>query len=328
MGNVSALQRHEPRRVLITGGAGFVGAHLAQRCLDRGDEVHLLVRKETSLARVLPILAQLHVHCLSFGDHNRLHACLAAVEPDDIYHLAVTTRGRVQPDFGDLSQGLDDLSNLMRLVSAAATLRRPPRAFIRCGSLAEYGTGPVPAVESQREAPTTAYAASLVAGTHYLQGLAGRLPFRALTARLALVYGPGQSEAFFIPDCLRRLREARPVTVQRPSDRRDLVHVADVVEGLLTLAAAPHFAGNVANICTGYAPTMHDVAVMIAMATKADPSLVELSGNAPAEPVSHLECSPLLVATQTGWKARIGFAQGLTDLVATAAATRVLEECL
>src|SRR3546814_11080573 len=76
---------------------------------------------------------------------------------------------------------------------------RPPRAVVRTGSIAEYGTGPLPYREDQHEEPETPYAVTHVIGTEQLRRLASILPFPVVTVRLALVYGPGQSEDFLIP---------------------------------------------------------------------------------------------------------------------------------
>src|SRR3546814_4992508 len=93
---------------------------------------------------------------------------------------------------------------------------RPPRAVVRTGSIAEYGTGPLPYREDQHEEPETPYAVTHVIGTEQLRRLASILPFPVVTVRLALVYGPGQSEDFLIPAMIRRCLEGQPLTVRHP----------------------------------------------------------------------------------------------------------------
>ena len=82
----------------------------------------------------------------------------------------------------------------------------------------------------------TAYGAGVVAATHLTAALQPRLPFRISTARLALVYGPAQSTDYLIPYLIQRCLDGLPSVVRRPDDRRDLIHVDDVVDGLLRLA--------------------------------------------------------------------------------------------
>src|SRR3546814_16839953 len=96
---------------------------------------------------------------------------------------------------------------------------RPPRAVVRTGSIAEYGTGPLPYREDQHEEPETPYAVTHVIGTEQLRRLASILPFPVVTVRLALVSGPGQSEDFLLPAMIRRVLEGKPLTVTPPAHR-------------------------------------------------------------------------------------------------------------
>src|SRR3546814_15465628 len=86
---------------------------------------------------------------------------------------------------------------------------RPPRAVVRTGSIAEYGTGPLPYREDQHEEPETPYAVPHVIGTEQLRRLASILPFPVVTGRRALVHGPGHSEGFLLPAMIPRRLEDR-----------------------------------------------------------------------------------------------------------------------
>src|SRR5690349_20521210 len=98
------------KRVLITGGAGFIGSHLVQRLLDRGDEVHALVRPETSLHRLTDAV---RIHTLRIADDEALASCLAEAEPEQVYHLAAETRLTARPDFAGATLSVrEDLLNL------------------------------------------------------------------------------------------------------------------------------------------------------------------------------------------------------------------------
>src|SRR3546814_19954679 len=69
---------------------------------------------------------------------------------------------------------------------------RPPRAVVRTGSIAEYGTGPLPYREDQHEEPATPYAGPHVIGTEQLRRSASILHFPVVTVRMEHGYGPGQ----------------------------------------------------------------------------------------------------------------------------------------
>ena len=115
-------------------------------------------------------------------------------------------------------------------------------------------------MESQREAPRSAYSASQVAGTHLLQALQPRLPFAASTLRSALIEGPHQSTDFMIPALIEALLAGRPFPLSEGRQRRDLLHIDDLVTAMLKASETAGLEGEVINIATGVAPKIRTVA--------------------------------------------------------------------
>ena len=304
-------------RTLIIGGAGFIGSHLATRCVEAGAEVHVLVRATTMLDRLAGLGNDIAVHRASLADEASLAACLDGVRPHRIFHMVAATQFRSSSGIDEALESMDeDLGGFLRLLKVAAAMDRPPEVVIRTGSIAEYGTGPAPSHEWQREAPLTSYAAALAAGTHYAGMLQPHLPFPLVTARLALVYGPDQSEDFLIPALIANCIEGERFLVERPRDRRDFIHIDDVVEGLLTLAERFPVDGGVLNISTGVAPTVAEVVRLVVECTAADEGLVEIRDASAHDDISVLCSSPDHMRAATGWRARINIADGIRDCVA------------
>ena len=304
-------------RVLITGGAGFIGSHVARRCVARGDEVHIIARPDTSVERLRGIESRLRLHRFDLGERDRLRACFVKVKPQRVFHLAGNTRRPPEPGLEDvLAPVRSCLVALITLLAIAEEMRPGVEVIVRAGSLAEYGNGPVPYLESQREAPLDARSSTLVAGTHYSRMLQPRLPFPVISARLALIYGAQQSEAFLVPMLIRRCLTAEPTTLQRPGDRRDLMYVDDAVDALMLLADAPPPGGAIVNVATGIAPTVREIADLILRATGANPALIELGNPATREGIAHQRGSPELMRALTGWQARTPVSQGIPRTVA------------
>lgn len=303
-------------RTLIIGGAGFIGSHLAARCIEAGDDVHVLARETSALDRLTGMEADIAVHRVSLADAKALAACLDEVQPDRIFHMAAATQLRTSSGIDQALDSIDeDLGGFLRLLKVAAAMDRPPEVVIRTGSIAEYGNGPAPSCEEQREAPLTSYAAALVAGTHYARMLQPYLPFSLVTARLALVYGPDQSEDFLIPALIASCLHERRFTVERPRDRRDFIHIDDVVDGLRVLAERFPADGGVFNISTGVAPTVDEVMRLIVECTAADADLIEIRDAAAHDDVTVLCSSPDRMHAATGWRARINIVDGIRDCV-------------
>jgi NAD(P)-dependent dehydrogenase (short-subunit alcohol dehydrogenase family) len=77
-----------PKRVLLTGAAGAVGAVLTHRLLARGDEVHVVLKRSSQSWRLAAVQADLRIHYMDLTDEEAVAALVAATRPDIIYHLA------------------------------------------------------------------------------------------------------------------------------------------------------------------------------------------------------------------------------------------------
>ncbi|WP_424940517.1 NAD-dependent epimerase/dehydratase family protein [Aliiroseovarius sp. S253] len=305
-------------RVLITGGTGFIGSHLARKCLARGDEVTLLVRPSSQLDRVSDIAPQLSIQRVAFSDQDRLDACVAQARPEIVFHLGARTRFTPQPDLSDLQLGLDEnLTPLVALLSACARITLAPKTFVRAGTIAEYGPIAAPYRESDKEQPVNTYGLSMLAGTQFLNGSRNRLPFPVSTARLALTYGPAQSQDFLLPSLIQSCLTQDPITVSRPKDRRDLIHVSDVVSAFLRMAEMSDAVPQVVNIGTGNAPTMREVTLAVIKAMGASSGLAQFKDQQDDDSVE-LRIDPTSQQEQLNWSPNITLDAGIASLAKSA----------
>lgn len=304
-----------PKRILVVGGAGFIGSHLVAHCVQDGNTVHVLVRSGSSLDRLQPWRESITVHEVALADRAGIDTALAVARPDQVFHLAVADRRTVQPDLADTRLSVaDDLANLINLIAACAAASKPPDVLVRAGSLAEYGSTSAPYDEAQRELPLDSYAAGLVAGTHYAQMLRSRVPFAVCTARLALTYGPAQSERFLLPVLINSCLASECLRIGRPQDRRDLMHVDDAVAGLLRVAALP--LAPVINLATGIAPSMAEVAAQVCAMTGADPRLIDLGPRNASGGIPDFRGSGALANRLLDWAPQIPLDAGLERTIA------------
>ena len=306
----------ERKTCLITGATGFIGSHLARALVDAGAEVHAIVRPSSSLERIADVSDRMVLHRADLDDRAAIAACMRAAAPEQVFHLAAETRRNAGTNFASARRSILEYQiRLLNLVEALAQAPVPPAVLVRAGTLAEYGSSPTPSAEHQREAPGSPYAAGIAAGTHYLGMLADLLPFPVVTARLALVYGPRQAESFFIPAAIRACLEGREVVVDRPDDRRDLVHVADVVDALQRLAAAAPPGATILNVASGEAPRTAELAIMIAEETRCDPSLIRHCTARPGSTARELLCATAQMNALTGWRPTTPLREGLAATV-------------
>lgn len=298
--------------VLITGGAGLIGSHFARRCLANGADVHVTVRPHSVVERLADIRSRITIHEVDLSEADAIAALIVGLMPRRVFHFGTITRPPNDLSPVDAAMYVErDVVNLLNLVRAMALATRPPEAFIRAGSLAEYGTAQTPFREDGREAPVTPYGAAALAITQYLHALKSSLPFPLVSARLALVYGPGQSPSFLIPAMIEQFLIGEPVTLQNPDDRRDLIYIDDVLDGLERLAERLPLETDVVNLCTGHAPRMADVAEIILSETGASRDLLRFGEAGAWVGASHLLGSPDLAARLLDWRSQVEIAEGI-----------------
>lgn len=312
------MQQLKGRVCLITGAAGFIGSHLLRRLLGEGAQVHALVRPGSALGRIEDCRHKVRLHEADLRDTAAVGAAVAEASPDVVFHLGSRNRGINLAGTRAAREAIEEILHpVIGLVEAVAALPNPPHAFFRAGTIAEYGHAPLPYRERSREAPVNPYGAAMLAATQFLEMLETALPFRVVTARLALNYGPDQSDEFLIPRLVDACLDGHRFEIQRPDDRRDLIHVDDVVDAFVAFAETPQVRSGVVNVGTGSAPSMREVAAEIIAATRCDPALIEQRRPAPGEAISELRCDPSRARELYAWSPRIGLRQGLSRLIAT-----------
>ncbi len=246
--------------MLVTGAGGFIGSHLVRRLAADGHEVHGLLRNGSGGERLRDVEG-IRRWTAELGDRSRLETCLKGARPERIFHCAGSSRARHVSGWEPVREAQQvNVDGLVNLLEAVATTGAPVRTLVRLGGLEEYGSGPAPYVETQREAPRSAYSASQVAGTHLLQALQPKLPFAAVTLRPALIYGPGQSADFLIPALIEALIAGREFAMTEGRQRRDLLHIDDLVAAMVAASTTDSLGGEVINIATGVAPSIRAVA--------------------------------------------------------------------
>jgi UDP-glucose 4-epimerase len=235
-------------RALVTGGAGFVGSHLVDALVARGDEVVVLDDLSTGRRDYVSPAAQFRPH-----DVREPFRTDAQV----VFHLAA------QADVGTSMErpSFDAEVNVVGTVNAleAARAAGAHLVFASTGG-AIYGSVDAPAREDSPLLPVSAYGIAKRSAEVYLDGWNRIFGTHHVALRFANVYGPRQSaslEGGVVAIFLERLADGEPTTIFGDGTiTRDFVHVDDVVRALLLAGA---HAGGVFNVGTGVGTTIADL---------------------------------------------------------------------
>lgn len=302
--------------VLVTGGTGFIGSHLVRRLVKEGARVHVAARAGNDPWRIRDLLPDLTLWPVDVTDAEAIGRCVTTAKPELVFHLAGTTDGRwLDPQWQQLdASATTNWTGTINVLRAA--MRTGLRCFVRAGGLEEYGTGPVPSDENQRERPVSAYSASQVAVTHYCQMLHRAAGAPTVSLRLGLTYGPGQSERFFIPSLIRHCLTGQPFHMSAGEQGRDLVYVDDVVDAFVRAARTPAAVGEVINCCSGQEYRIRDVADLVLRLTGATIPLSVGSAPRRAGEVDHQAGCCDRASRLMGWSPRTKLEGGLARTIA------------
>jgi len=234
-------------KALVTGGAGFIGAHLVARLVQRGLDVVVLDNmRRGSLEKLLPFIEQRRVQLIE-EDVRRLDVVADVVRGcDTVYHLAAQSNVMGAVDDADYSITTNVLGTFNVLRSAAAA--RVPRVVF-ASSREVYGDPKrLPVDEAHPLLAKNAYGASKVAGEAYCRTFASADALSIPIVRLSNVYGPGDTGRV-IPLWLEAALEGRDLQVYGGEQIIDFLWVGTAVDALI-LAAEKGLPGPV-NIGSG-----------------------------------------------------------------------------
>ena len=249
------------RHALVTGGAGFIGHHLARGLLDRGLEVTVL--DDLSVGRRENVPGEARFIEGDIRDPASVDRALEDV--DCVFHEAaiVTIRGSVGKFRTDADVNLMGTLNLLERLEG-----RGVRRAVLASSMAVYADAPTPdpIPESYRTEPISPYGVAKLAAERYWLLMCPRFDAEPVVLRYFNTYGPGQTPTPYvgvITIFVERLLAGRvPVIFGDGQQRRDFVNVADVVRAnLLALERAP--GGDVFNVGTGRATSVLDIATAL-----------------------------------------------------------------
>ena len=290
-------------RAIVTGGAGFIGSHVADALLVRGDEVHVLDSLVTGSREKVPEGAELHV-----GDiRTDARELFAAVRPEVCVHLAAQADVGTSVERPDYDAEVNVLGTVQVLEAARA---HGTHVILSSTGGAIYGECDGPAAEDAPRQPISPYGISKLAGEEYVGGWNRLFGSHHVSLRFANVYGARQEatlEGGVIAIFLERMAAGEPTTIFGDGKQtRDFIFVGDVVRGVL---AAIEHAGGVYNIGTGVETSVNELHAACRRVTGVDRE-PEYAEERPGE-IRRSITDPGLAARELGWRAEASLEEGL-----------------
>ena len=298
---------------LVTGGAGFIGSHLAEALLKRGETVRIVDNFSSGKMTNVPAGAEVIEGDLADGGV----AEKAVAGCDYVLHqAAVPSVPRSVSD--PLGTHRANVEATMRLLVAARDARIKRLVF--AGSSSTYGNSPVlPKREDMRPAPISPYALQKYIGEQYCQLFTSAYGLETVTTRYFNVFGPRQAPdspysgviSLFIKALLAG---TAPLIHGDGRQTRDFTYVTNVVDGVLRAASAPNVSGEVINIATGGRISLLELAraIQLILGTNVQPTF----GPPREGDVKDSQADIFKARKMLGYEPAVPFEEGLRQTVA------------
>ena len=243
---------------LVTGGAGFIGSHLTEELIRRGEQVRVADSLITGHRKNLA-----HLSGIDFveGDLADLAVAKRAVQGVDyvLHQAAIPSVPRSVDD--PITSNRANIDSTLNVLVAArdAGVKR----VVYAGSSSAYGNTPtLPKQEDMPANPLSPYALQKLVGEQYMQMFTALYGLETVTIRYFNVFGPRQDPSSpysgVISIFARALLENKPPTIYGDGEQtRDFTYVANIVDGVLRAVKAAGASGQVVNVATGSSTSLN-----------------------------------------------------------------------
>lgn len=293
------------RRVLVTGGGGFIGRHALPELVARGWDVHAAGRS------ALPADAAggVSFHPCDLLAEGEAARVVAELRPTHLLHLAWNA---VPGKFWTAVDNLDWLAASLRLHRAFAACGG--RRAVLAGTCAEYDWSHAELSETTTPlAPHTLYGKAKNALRQLTEDSAEPLGIDVAWGRIFFLYGPQEAAGRLVPDVVTSLLKGEPALCSHGRQERDFMHVADVAGAFVALLESGY--NGPVNIASGTALPLSTVIDSIARIV-GRPDLVRLGARtAPAGDPPRLAADVAVLRDQVGFRPRFSLEDGLKETV-------------
>lgn len=257
--------KSKKKSLLITGGAGFIGANLVKYFLDQKYEVHCIVKPSTNLWRLSNENKSISFYNVSLCDRKLLKKVAEKVKPSTIIHLAAYGNTNSEVNIDETVE--TNILGTLNLLFATKDIQY--EAFLNTGSSSEYGFKKNPMKEVDCLEPNSMYSATKASSTYLCQVFSHDYNKPIVTIRPFSVYGPYESRGRLISNIVVSIIKNRPINLSPGKGKHDFIYIEDLVNGYVAaIKNIKKISGQVINLGTNIEHTNRDVIDKLFKVTK------------------------------------------------------------
>ena len=234
-------------KILVTGGHGFIGAHLVRRLLQEEAQVSILAKKNANLWRIQDILKDIQVCNGDIVDTQKTNNILRKLKPDYIFHLAADSRCSSKTNsIQKIKTNIIGTANITEAIAQIGC-----KKIINLGSSSEYGTSLQKIDENTEINPIDIYGITKSTATKIAHNIALKHKMDIVTLRPFNIFGEGESSERLFPYIILQLLQGKNVPLTNCTQTRDYCYIENVITALILAAKNPNLKNEIFNIGSG-----------------------------------------------------------------------------
>lgn len=300
---------------LVTGGAGFIGSHIARRLVENGHRVIVVDNILTGNKDNIPSGCKFIYIDLANANH---YYKLNGIKPTAVLHIAGQSSGEIsfESPINDLEINTKATILLAKWAHSVGCER-----FLYASSVSVYGDGAnnMPMAECGEVLPLSFYGCSKLASENYLTVFSKSFNMKTTCFRLFNVYGPGQNmdnmKQGMVSIYLSYILNMDKLEVKGSMERfRDFIYISDVVDMWVNSINNPQTYNKIFNLGTGYKTTVkYLIDCLLELTGKPDFEVVEITGT-PGDSSGSL-ANMTYLENELGWKPQVSLKNGLKKMI-------------
>jgi len=298
------------RRILVTGGCGFIGSYLVKRLVDEGAQVAIICRPSTNTWRLEKYLKDVSIHEVDITDGTKMESCIKDIGPEILFHLAAYGVDSAQRDYIKAAN-----INILGTINIFNALKGMGcKKFINMGSCAEYGDRKEVMHEDMCPKPVSIYGSSKACATIIAHQIALENNIDIITLRPFGVFGGWEERHKIFCHVILSIMEDRDIRLTSCVQLRDYCYIENVIDGLL-MAAKSNLKCSIFNIASGNLfPLKYYVDLIFKhMKTTRVPLYGEIENR--KNEMWSPEANISKINTELGWSPRIEVEQGIIETI-------------
>jgi UDP-glucose 4-epimerase len=301
----------EEHRVLITGGAGFVGSGIARTLVDSGATVDIVDNLFAGRRELVPEDATFHEHDIR---SDELKETLQTCRPTAIFHLAAIHSIPYCTEHPEAAFEVNAMGTRM-LFDAARELDTLEQV-VYASTAAVYPPRDEAHIEDTDPAPIDVYGRTKLIGEDHARLFHADTGVPTVSARLFNIFGPNDTNDHLIPAIVEQLRNGTSaIELGNLTPERDFVYKGDVVRALTKILLEFDGSYRTYNVGTGTAYSVSEVVECIGDALNEDIEIIQDESRTRTNDRAKLQADPARIRQEIGWQPQTEFVDGLQSLL-------------